>query len=407
MATKLFISDLHVGDGTAGDDFAYDYELAKLLEEAHEADSNTELIILGDGLELLESKAVRDIGLVNFPTLCDSMDSSILTPIFDKHKLMFDSISKFAKTHKVSYIVGNHDYYILVNDKIREALLERMIFPNFKILPHLYDEASGIFAQHGNQYDVTNSFASAKDGRVIPPMGEYVTRYTMNHFENILRSVKLPEKVIEDYDNVRPVFHVMDWLRYVNIVYKVPVDLVSEWTQSFLLAFKSQEVKDWSRVKFPHTYWLSDLFLKRAGWFAFGRKLVNFGNEFFKLRDTNYLKMKAEKILSANTFPAWKLQGKDFAGYSKVIPDIDYKNLKMVLFGHNHLPGFYVIPTPEGPKYYVNTGTWRPLVEKAFGKGGRTIFHKKVEMNYVIIKEEKKDFIVETRLISRFKVPAR
>lgn len=404
MSLKLFVSDLHIGDGSASDDFAYDHEFSKLLEDVDEADENAELIIIGDGFEILESEAVRQLGLTNFSTLCDSLDGDVIEMIFDKHQIFFDALLKFAKHHKIIYIVGNHDYYILVNDKLRRALLEKLASPNLEIVPHFYDEEFGIFAQHGNQYDVANSFAYMREGYLIPPIGDYITRYTMKYFEPVLRSMDLPEDVIRDYDNVRPLSYAMDWLKYITYIYKLPVDLMKEWRKSFFMAFRSEEARSWSRVRFPHSYWLSDFFTQRAGWFEFGRKIAKFIDDIFKFKETNYLKMRAEKILNAETNPEWKLTLKNVAGYSKKPPDIDYSRLKMVFFGHNHMPDFYIIPTLSGSKYYANTGTWRPLVERSVGKYGQITFHKKIEMNYILVRKDNDEFVIETRLISKTRI---
>ncbi len=404
MSLKLFVSDLHVGDGSASDDFSYDHEFSKLLEDVDEADENAELIIVGDGLEILESEAVKQFGLTDFSTLCDSLDGNVIEMIFNKHRVFFDALVKFAKHHKIIYVVGNHDYYILVNDKLRKALLERIVFPNLEIVPHFYDEEFGIFAQHGNQYDVVNSFVCTKNRHLIPPIGDYITRYTMKYFEPVLRSINLPEDVIRDYDNIRPLSYTMDWLKYVTYIYKLPVDLVKEWQRIFFRAFQSDEARMWSRVKFPRSYWLSDFFTQRVGWFEFGRKIAKFVDDIFRFKRTNYLKMRAEKILNAEINSEWEISSKDVAGYSKKPLDMDYSHLKMVLFGHNHMPDFYIIPTPSGSKYYANTGTWRPLVERSVGKYGQITFHKKIEMNYVLVRKNNDEFTIETRLISRTRI---
>ncbi len=403
---KLFVSDLHVGDGSASDDFAYDLEFSKLLNDIDDAGKkNVELVILGDGLEILESEMVRNLDLVDFSTLCNSVDGDVIEMISNKHKFFFNALSKFAKKHKITYVVGNHDYYILSSKKLRDALIEKIDSKKFEITPHFYDEEMGIFAQHGNQYDVTNSFAYTADGHLIPPIGDYITRRTMVKFEPLLKSVNLPEEVARDYDNVRPLSHTMDWLKYVTSIYKLPVDLIDEWKKSFSAAFRSEEAKSWIHVKFPRTYWLSDFFTQKSGWFDFGRRIVKFMDMLFKVEDTNYLKREAEKILNAYWNPEWKLKLKDVAGYSEEVPNLDYSCLKMVLFGHNHMPGFYTIPTPGGLRYYANTGTWRPLVEKSRGKYGQIAFHKKIEMNYIVVEENDDELVVETKLISRIRIP--
>ncbi len=401
MGLKLFLSDLHIGDGSANDDFVYDIELMKLLNQLKDADDHFEIILIGDGLEFLESDAVRKMGLMHFSDVCNSMGEDVLIPIIEKHRSLFDFIRRIAKTNKIHYVIGNHDYYLIANEALRNSLINFMDSKNFEIISHFYDEENGIFAQHGSQYDLMYAFTISKSGKIIPPLGDYVTRYTMESFEPILRSANLPVEVVRDYDNIRPTMHAVNWLEYINTIYKVPVDLVGEWIRSFLMAFKTNEFEGWIHSRFPHAYWLGEMFFRSPGLFEIGRKISNFAEQIQRFRNTNYLKSKAEKLLNAYHMPDWKLGMKDIVGYSEKVPEIDYSKLKMILFGHNHLPGFYIIPTPMGTKYYVNTGTWRPLVEKSLGKWGQIIFHKKIELNYAIIKNDGGDMNLETHLVNR------
>lgn len=401
MGIKLFLSDLHIGDGAANDDFAYDKELIRLLSQMKDADQNYELIIIGDGLEILEGEVVRKIGLVNFYDVCNLVDGNAVESIIEKHRTVFEFLRDLAKTNKIRYIVGNHDYYLLTSESLKNSLMNFINSKKFEIIPYLYDEDNGIFAQHGSQHDLMYSFTKDKSGDLIPPLGDYITRYTMMSFEPMLKSVQLPTEIVRDYDNIRPTMDAIDWLEYINLVYKVPVDLVGEWIKSFLKIFNTQEFDKWIRARFPRTYGFGEFFFRNSIFFQIGRKLTGWGDEVQKFRGANYLRTKAEKILNAYHIPQWKLTEKDIAGYSKVLPDIDYSKLKLIVFGHNHLPGFYVIPTPKGPKYYINTGTWRPLVEKSRGKWGQIIFHKKTELNYAVIETSGKDISAETHLVSR------
>jgi len=401
MSLKLFLSDLHIGDGAANDDFVYDLELVRLLDQLKDVDEKYEVVIIGDGLEILEGESVRKIGLVNFDQVCKSVNKDAVESIINRHKSVFEFLRSLARTNKIHYIVGNHDYYLLVNDGLRNAFVDFMNSDNFEIIPHFYDEENGIFAQHGSQHDLMYAFTIGKNGDLIPPLGDYVTRYTMSSFEPMLKSVHLPTEIVRDYDNVRPTMDAVDWLEYINSVYKIPVDLVGEWVKSFLKIFNTQEFDKWIKTRFPRTYEFGEFFFRNSIFFQMGRKITRWGDEIQRFKGTNYLKSKAEKILNSSNMPQWKISEKDVAGYSKEVPQIDYSKLKVVLFGHNHLPGFYVIPTPQGAKYYVNTGTWRPLVEKSRGKWGQLIFHKKTELNYAVIETNKGESIVETHLVSR------
>jgi UDP-2,3-diacylglucosamine pyrophosphatase LpxH len=85
---QIFISDLHIGDGSAKDDFEFDDELIDLLEH-FSTQPDVELIIVGDGLELLESRAVKDFGLTSFDVLVSSLDGTALSGIESRHPRLF------------------------------------------------------------------------------------------------------------------------------------------------------------------------------------------------------------------------------------------------------------------------------------------------------------------------------
>ncbi len=122
---KLFISDLHLGDGSRTDDFHRDKELIRFLEYAE--DEATELIILGDFLELWQS----DLDRVLFV-----------------HDEVIKKLLQLRNKIKVTYVIGNHDYIPFI--KFTDLGLG--------ISTEYNDKECGIIGEHGHKYDIFNRY---------------------------------------------------------------------------------------------------------------------------------------------------------------------------------------------------------------------------------------------------------
>ena len=105
---RLFASDLHVGDGLFNDNFSLDEEFSSLLESVASSGKPTELVLLGDIFELLESKMVRDMGLCSFEEVCEGIDVGVVDQIFSRHPRLILSSKKVYADEPYVYVVGNH-----------------------------------------------------------------------------------------------------------------------------------------------------------------------------------------------------------------------------------------------------------------------------------------------------------
>jgi UDP-2,3-diacylglucosamine pyrophosphatase LpxH len=122
---KIFISDLHLGDGSKTDDFHRDKELINLLEKYQDE----QIILLGDICELWQSRLDR---------------------IMWAHADVIHAI-----TRRTQCIYGNHDY-----------------LPFAKYWSEKYED-SGIYAVHGHQYDVFNRYKNPLFA-LKWPIGKYI-----------------------------------------------------------------------------------------------------------------------------------------------------------------------------------------------------------------------------------------
>jgi len=308
----VFISDLHIGDGSAKDDFFFDKELVNFIEDISQTE-DVELFIVGDGFEILESHAVREIGLVSFDEVVEKLDETVIDEIEKKHSEVFE------------------------------------------ILPYYYDPHSKLLVLHGNQFDVINRFTvDRKTKKVIPPLGDYIARYMMINFDSQVVNFA-PEDIIRDYDNVRPLLDVFHWFDYVTEIYDLSVDLVELWLKSFLSMLKTKEAKKWMKNNFPRTHWLSKVFVNRFGGMELGKVLVRSIYTLRKLRRVDYLQKWAKSILKGSH--RWKRFMTGYPGDLHEVEEID-----ILVMGHVHHFAYRIVPTPQGKKLYVNCGSWRPVL---------------------------------------------
>ncbi|MDO7976805.1 metallophosphoesterase [Oceanotoga teriensis] len=375
---KVYISDLHIGDGESKDDFIYDSKLIKLLNEINH--QNNELYIVGDFIELMDAKNKKYL-LDTVDQYIKEYDYSLLDEIYLSHKKLFDKFKEISKNVKVRYIVGNHDYYLLFDPKLREKVCQ--ICGNMEIIPYYYDELLEIFIIHGNQFDVINRLKYDEKNRIIPSFGEYMVKYMSNNFDNSLEGI-LPDDLISDYDNISPQLDVFQWLEYVNEKYKIGYDLKSKWVESFIDLIRTKQVKKWLKINFPAWHVFTNLFVNKIGGMEFGEAIVR-SIMFFRgtKKSDHYLKV-AKKLIKENFI----IQKENLIGYSSKDIIIPKNNIKGLIMGHNHKPSFNVF-TGNPMKFYANTGAWKHTVTKNYGIDSSEFIRKNL-ISYLTIIEKKK-----------------
>jgi UDP-2,3-diacylglucosamine pyrophosphatase LpxH len=125
----LVVSDLHMGDGVAGDDFVDDsHQFSHFIRTQAETPEgragNIELIINGDFLEFVQ--VLPDAYTLDSPTYwCAEAESlAKLDRILTGHPDVFEALKEFQKPHNtLTMFPGNHDvdlYWEAVQRKIRE-----------------------------------------------------------------------------------------------------------------------------------------------------------------------------------------------------------------------------------------------------------------------------------------------
>ncbi|HPF16023.1 MAG TPA: UDP-2,3-diacylglucosamine hydrolase [Thermotogota bacterium] len=382
---RVFISDMHIGDGLICDNFIFDDELEQLLLNLSASGETTELVIVGDGLELMESKIVKDLGLVPFEELHDKIDPIVINHIVNNHPKVFNALSRFCRLNRLIYVIGNHDYYFHDNPKLQNRFKELIGTPeNIEFVPYFYDKNWGVFAIHGNNFDPGNRFGKDKKGQLIPPIGDYMTRYMMIHFREVLINGDVPEHIPHDYDDVQPNMDVFEWFSTMMKTYDMGINLVELWMEELLKMLKTVQAKHWIKSNYPIAHRFSNLFINSNRGVKFGRILVGLVSKIRSLKRTNYMKTKARTILNRaiDNPKKYGFQERDFYGYCEM-PNIDYENLRGLIFAHRHKFENYLLPSSGQTRFYINTGTWRTVIERDEKRKGN--FLKRFEMAYVLI----------------------
>ncbi len=292
ILTKLYLSDLHIGNGSKKDDFRYDNELIKILEDLNE-ESNNELYIVGDGFEILQS--YENNGKINdVNEIIKNIDFNyILSEIENNHSALIKTFRKYSQKNTIHYIVGNHDYYLLFDEKIKNRFKD-FLGKKIEIHPYYYDDKWELFIIHGNQFDALNRLTLTKSGKILPPYGEIMEKFISKYFDSEVLKV-LPDEILMDYDNIEPKMDIFLWLEEIRKKYSIGLDLEYKWIDMFVQFVRSKESKEWLKTNYPLMHIFSYLFINKIGGIKFGENLVRVISSLRGAKKTNYLMENVKK----------------------------------------------------------------------------------------------------------------
>jgi UDP-2,3-diacylglucosamine pyrophosphatase LpxH len=400
---KLYLSDLHIGDGTLKDDFKFDEDLIELIESSNKKDFN-EIVIVGDGLELLTSEKVKEKGMISYKELLDSLDVSLIDRIEERHRDVFKVFREFSKTGDLIYIVGNHDSFLLFKEELRDRV--RQVFggnDKVKIVPYYLDRHFRTLAIHGNQYDIVNRFfINRKTGQLEQPFGDFMARFMMENFDHLLMRAELPEQSVRDYQNIHPTLDVFQWFDFIRRTFEINVDLQEEWSKNFVKLLKTPFAKVWIDRNWPVLKILAGLFINRHGGMKLGDFMVRMVMATRKFRKTDNLYRQARRMLGAEGMKGFRkaMNNDYFAGYGNGAPVIVPGELKGVIMGHNHRHVLRMVSNNGEEKFYANTGTWKPVVE-LIDDNPDNGFARRVELGYITIEMIDNEFLVQSKHIKK------
>lgn len=266
----VFVSDLHLANGysrttgryDAREDFFYDGEFHRFMQylaaQGQQRQRPQRLILLGDVFEFLQvdgrpfdkdglpepnhpayqDKEVQDHlkrGKV-FNGLSTSQHATVwrIERIARGHAEFFRALGEFLQAdqrNRLDVVIGNHDIEMTwpaAQQRFKELIEEAVQTPELRAAIHFYPwfvyEPGLFYAEHGQQYDTLNSFATLMEPILPPqraadgalnwdnkgpiesqlielPLGSFFVRYVFNYIE-------LGDSFA---DNVRPVTRYIVW----------------------------------------------------------------------------------------------------------------------------------------------------------------------------------------------------
>jgi len=224
---KIFISDLHLGDGSRTDDFHRDKEFLEFLEFV-ESEAQ-ELVVVGDLFELWQA----DLDRVLF-----------------RHSEIIKKLLSLRQKIKTTYVVGNHDY----------IPFERFKNAGVNICLEHRDAASGIVAEHGHKYDIFNRYKNPLQAVKWPP-GKRLSLFVAS-LERLLHSDvdRWTEKALENFQFLREVITIRNKITPASKEYFKKGGHFGEFEQAVKNHFK----KGARIVVFGHTHRAQLTFMEKG-----------------------------------------------------------------------------------------------------------------------------------------------
>ncbi len=217
---KIFMSDMHLGDGGLADDFTPEKEVTfvKIINELSQAyGKGSELIMLGDIFDLIEQKEGDPVKAIAFAV--------------KKHDAFVTALRNWLrKGNKLFYIIGNHDHALRRANVVKifaESLLgkakttdKNIPWGRFIVDDWYASQKYKIYAEHGNRFDITNNHGGLEEcfgdklvRQVLRPLeaAELQDEYTTD--ETWVPPKGWPGKnMFSILDNMRPRENIMDFI---------------------------------------------------------------------------------------------------------------------------------------------------------------------------------------------------
>lgn len=214
------VSDLHLSAGyddrtgayDRNEDFFYDAAFARFLTDLERrADAEGRrwrLVILGDLFDFLQVDTEEG----GAGDTSEGVTLAKLSRVARGHRELFAALGRFAARFPIDVVAGNHDIE-LVHPVVQRRLVQLLVDASgspaaregVSFHPWIYYLPGVLYAEHGNQYDDVNSFATPLDpfvdGQVDLPLGSYFVTHLFNRIESIDPFA----------DNVRPATGYLLW----------------------------------------------------------------------------------------------------------------------------------------------------------------------------------------------------
>ncbi|MFP3866780.1 MAG: hypothetical protein ACLFUU_01270 [Desulfobacteraceae bacterium] len=386
----IFISDLHLVDGTAGEhnvpSRAFGYFFQDVAASATPRTEEIKLVFLGDIFDLIRTEKWFDFPVQERPwgsnePQIEAHANSIFEAIKNhpENQQTYGLLSGSLKDRfglpvepQRIYIPGNHDRLCNKYPSLRAKVSDFLHLQHDPDQPFAYnfqDVDYGVFARHGHEFDKYNyeggkSYTHQDYLRV--PIGdpittELVAKMPYKMTERIATLPLTPQekarlrKNFEEIENVRPLSAVIDWL-----LYQVRQ---RRWLKEVIEDVVDEIIREFNELDFV------------KGWYRDHDKWTDPFDEADRIQAVLFL-LERFKIFSTEKITSLLAKAKDYLVKDELLeaaPE-EYLHLepriRYVVYGHTHealtVPIRTVLSNAGTAEHvYLNSGTWRARHRRA------------------------------------------
>lgn len=356
----VVISDVHMTDRSTGSPVT-DQELVGFVEDLERLppEGDMTLLLLGDIFDYLRSGEWGRLfeerpgcapwsslgkGFANF---VGSHQEKALLGIARAIEAKYSGFSsalkslKAARKLRIRYVFGNHDYMVQLSPELRTRVVSFLSLdedPKEPFSRFYEDKALRVYAEHGHRHDPINWH---DETQALWAFGDAIVLRLVNRFGELAeRELHLTEatplgRAVHEIDNVEQLMLIPAYVSWLAS------GLASEADQARLRSCWTRAVGDLLALK--------EFREPRYGNLG---SAIHWLHQLYSLFDLNRL---AEVM---KTPPA--MLTTNYANRAHV----ELSNALVFVYGHTHEPCVVPLPRVAGEqRYYVNTGTWRRVVE--------------------------------------------
>jgi UDP-2,3-diacylglucosamine pyrophosphatase LpxH len=214
---KIFLSDLHLGDGKERDDFQFHKEFDELVRKLSGQFKKIEMILLGDIFDLIRTQKYYEFEGMPHP----EVKLKVMEDIVGQHVPFFETLKYFTRRrgNSLRYVIGNHDFSASLDSRLPGMVREKFGL-NLTTENYYRDESLSIWAEHGHRYDIINNTFNDDGTPIDYCLGDKIVVEIVDKFFEKVREKQeelgIDPAIINDLDNVRPQSAITNWLESID-----------------------------------------------------------------------------------------------------------------------------------------------------------------------------------------------
>ncbi|WP_434501739.1 metallophosphoesterase [Prevotella sp.] len=378
----VVISDLHLGNDLAySENVKHLNRLNQFLKEVRASSTIKELVIAGDMFDEWYIPSRTN-------TYENKSQSDFILKTVAANKAIFDVLNGIItdKKIKVTYIPGNHDMgFTPANiDLAMPGVNQARDAGRNGLGTYHPDNYPEIAIEHGHRYDFFSDLTLDEadpnvKGTTFAP-GYFFARIAANSFVNpiaIGNRTRVPDVVL---NNKKDPEQVSKYVYYK--LWKQVLDSVIYVNDNF-----DDKIITTNVDNFTKTYSINDVLPYND---ANGNIQMKMYNGLFTQEAWNN-RMKANDVkvmtpIDSAIIGSLKTQYVDDQSYTQYFSSVDKQNIRVVIFGHTHIPKMISYNKNNHSCVYANTGTWEDRKSRI---RNNNIDQDSINMNFVVITPNK------------------